>query len=57
MSSRERAVPDALVPRALAADPRFDDALIDEIGAAMISAARAGERIIRRGAERLGSLV
>ena len=57
MSSRERTVPNAVVPSALASDPRFDDALIDEIGAAMISAARAGERIIRRGAERLGTLV
>lgn len=43
--------------RSHAGDPRFDDALIDEIGAAMISAARAGERIIRDGATRLGSLV
>lgn len=38
-------------------EPHFDDALIDEIGAAMIAAARAGERIIRHGAARLGSLV
>jgi myo-inositol-1(or 4)-monophosphatase len=38
-------------------DPRFDDALADQVLAAMAEAARAGERIIRAGAARLGALV
>jgi len=50
------AIPES-VANARAAAPRFDDDTIDEIGAAMIAAARAGESVIRRGAERLGSLV
>ena len=42
-------IPEALA-HARATAPRFDDDTSDEIGAAMVAAARAGESIIRRGA-------